>query len=126
MTSYAAIQAGSDHHSNFYNPTSEEELLKMLSEESVANDTVFVVAYYPLSVVENLVIYLDELTDSLEYRDAFFQTGTDIKAIVRRVRSDFDITMCIPVLPDRVTGNKEYLSIIQSLRGFFSAKIEYI
>ena len=124
LTSYAAIQAGSDHHSNFYNPASEEELLKMLSEESVANDTVFVVAYYPLSVVENLVIYLDKLTDSLEYRKMFFQTGTDIKAMVRRVGSDFDITMCVPVLPDRVSGDMKYVSIINSLKDFLRVKVE--
>lgn len=123
ITTYSALKAGSDHHENFYHPKSEQQLLEILSKETLANDTVFVVAYSPLSIVEKLTIYLDNLTDSREYRALFNQTGTDIKTIIRRYKSNFDITMCIPVLPDRISNVNEYDIILKHLHEYLYEKI---
>lgn len=99
---YSVTLAGSDHGSAFYNPESVEDLLEVLKAETHANDTVYVVAYHPLSVTEELSIFLDNYTYSEEFNSKFPQIGSDIKAMIRRRGSEFQITLCLPVFQKKL------------------------
>lgn len=120
---YSVSFAGSDHDKGFYNPSSMSNLLEILEDETHANDTVYVVAYAPLSVTERLVIYLDNLTASEEFKKQFPEIGSDIKAMVRRRFSNFEITMCLPVFPEKVQNNKEYVSVIEKATKYLHNRI---
>lgn len=121
---YSVTLAGSDHGSAFYNPKSVEDLLKVLKAETHANDTVYVVAYHPLSVTEELSIYLDNYTYSKEFNSKFPQIGSDIKAMIRRRGSNFQITLCLPVFPEKVKTIDGYEEIINSARELIQSEIE--
>lgn len=110
---YTATLAGVDHNMGFYNPSSTEALKKILANETHANDTVFVVAYAPLSVAEKLAIFLDNYTYSQTFNSKFDAIGSDIKAMVRRRGDAFDITMCLPVFPEKVNSIKDYETLIK-------------
>jgi S-adenosylmethionine synthetase len=120
---YAATLAGTDHNKAFYAPESTKELLQILSNESFANDTVYVVAYAPLSFTEKLSIRLDNLTYSEEFHKNFPQIGSDIKAMIRRREHEFDITLCLPVMPETVSNIRTYEKIIKNASEFLYDKI---
>lgn len=113
---YSVTLAGSDHGSSFYNPESVEDLLKVLISETHANDTVYVVAYHPLSVIEELSIHLDNYTYSEKFSSKFPEIGSDIKVMIRRRGSEFQITLCLPVFPEKVKTIQEYDAVIESAR----------
>lgn len=121
---YSVTLAGSDHGSAFYNPKSVEDLLEVLKAETHANDTVYVVAYHPLSVTEELSIHLDNYTYSEEFSSKFPEIGSDIKAMIRRRGSEFQITLCLPVFPEKVKTIQEYETIIKSARKTLLSEIQ--
>lgn len=109
---YAANKAGVDHNKGFYNPDSTKDLLAMLAKETHANDTVYVVAYAPLTITEQLAIYLDNYSNSTAFKDLFPEIGTDIKAMIRKRDLEFDITLCLPIFPEKVDNISKYEEII--------------
>jgi len=111
---YSVSLAGSDHGKGFYKPNSEEELLSILKDETHANDTVYVVAYFPLSVTEKLSIHLDNFTASEIFKKKFPEIGSDIKAMIRRRSSIFEITICLPIFPEQVKNDIEYDTILKN------------
>ena len=119
---YGATLAGSDHDPSFYNPKSIKSLLKILSKETKANDTVYVVAYAPLSATESLSIFLDNITASLEFKKLFPEIGSDIKTMIRRRMKNFDLTMCLPVFPERVDNEGRYRSVLKDSTAYLHAK----
>ncbi len=121
---YSVDLAGPDHGASFYCPESVEQLIETLKAESRANDTVYIVAYAPLSVTESLSIHLEQVTYSQEFRQIFPEIGTDIKAMIRRNRSEYDITLCLPILPEKVSTISVYESIIANAKEFLLGKIE--
>lgn len=122
--SYAVDLAGADHNSGFYHPKSVSELLKILSQETVANDTVYVVAYAPLTITEKLSIKLDNITASNEFKARFPQIGSDIKSMIKRRSVSYDITMCLPFLPEKTGGISEYKSVLKVATDYLESKIE--
>lgn len=120
---FSVSQAGTDHDKNFYDPISVTSLLDILKNETHANDTVFVVAYSPLSTAEKLSIFLDNLTASSIFKKHFPAIGTDIKVMIRRRSSNFDITMCLPVFPEKVQELKMYNEIIKNAKEYIYEKI---
>ncbi len=120
---YSVSRAGVDHNKGFYNPSSVSDLLQILKEETHANDTVYVVAYSPLSLTEKLAIHLDNLIASDDFREKFLEIGTDIKVMIRRRYSSFEITMCLPIFPEKVNDNYSYNCIIKKATGYLSDKI---
>lgn len=121
---YSVSLAGTDHNPAFYNPKSPSDLLKILSQETVANDTVYVVAYAPLSLSEKLAIELDNITDSSEFKSLFPEIGTDIKAMIRRRSSAYDVTLCLPVFPEQIDNITDYQKIIDAATDYLKNKAE--
>jgi S-adenosylmethionine synthetase len=119
---YGVTLAGSDHDPSFYSPKSVSNLLDILSRETHANDTVFVVAYAPLSVTERLSIFLDNVTAGTDFQEKFPEIGSDIKAMIRRRSSDFDITMCLPVSPERVQNAGRYQEVLRKATSYLNSE----
>ena len=121
---YSVTLAGSDHGSGFYNPKSVDELMSVLKAETCANDTVYVVAYHPLSVTEELSIHLDNFTYSKPFQNRFPEIGSDIKAMIRRRGADFQITLCLPIFPEKVKEITKYEKIISAARSMLVKEVE--
>lgn len=111
---YAVNLAGVDRGQHFYNPQTVSDLITILQNETYATSTVYVVAYAPLSVTEKLTIFLDNFTNSPEFADSFPAIGSDIKALVRRNGSEFDISLCLPVRPEITSTIDGYNSVVKS------------
>ncbi len=111
---YAVNLAGVDRGNHYYNPESVSNLITMLQKETFATSTVYVVSYAPLSVTEKLSIFLDNYTNSSEFIQSFPAIGSDIKVLVRRNGSEFDISLCLPVRPEIVNTIDGYNNVIKS------------
>lgn len=120
---YAATLAGTDHNSAFYDPQSTKDLIKIIRSETFANDTVYVVAYAPLSLTEKLSISIENITDSPEFKKLFPEIGSDIKVMIRRRKRTFDITMCLPVFPEKVDKIFLYDSIVKNATEYLKGQI---
>lgn len=111
---YAVNLAGVDRGKKFYDPSSTSELIESLKNETFATSTVYIVAYAPLSVTEKLSIFLDNFTNSDKFIKAFPAIGSDIKMLIRRDGSEFNISLCLPIRPEIVNTIHEYNDIINS------------
>ncbi len=74
-----------------------------------ANDTSTAVAYYPLSKLENLVIFLEKKLNSREFKLDYPYVGTDIKIMAKRINKDVYMTLCIPFISKYSPSLKFYL-----------------
>ena len=118
---FSVKRAGVDHHIDFYNPKSIDQLLTIMHQETLANDTAFVVSYTPYTFTENIVRYIESITLSPDFMEKFPYIGTDIKCMAIRKSNDLDITLCIPICPspysiplyDSILKDvKEYINIL--------------
>ncbi|MDR2337487.1 MAG: hypothetical protein LBE20_02415 [Deltaproteobacteria bacterium] len=111
---YAVNLAGVDRGRHFYNPQTVSDLITILQKETFATSTVYVVAYAPLSVTEKLSIFLDNYTNSHEFILSFPAVGSDIKVLIRRNGSEFNISLCLPVRPKIINTIEGYNKVIKS------------
>jgi S-adenosylmethionine synthetase len=119
---YAVNLAGVDRGNHYYNPETASNLITILQKETFATSTVYVVSYAPLSVTEKLSIFLDNYTNSSEFIQSFPSIGSDIKALIRRNKSEFNISLCLPVRPEIVNTIDGYNNVIKSV----TEKIELV
>ena len=117
---FPIVQAGVDHNENYYQPESAEQLIEMVKGEYYANDTAFVVSFAPYSAAENLAIQCEQLTLSERFQKEFEGIGTDIKIMIKRVEKAYDVTMCLPVLPD---FSEHYDALINNVKDFLTDSI---
>lgn len=112
---YAVNLAGVDRGNHYYNPKTTADLITALQKETFATSTVYVVAYAPLSITEKLSIFLDNYTNSLEFIYSFPAIGSDIKALIRRNSSEFNISLCLPVRPEITDTISGYNDVIKTV-----------
>jgi len=114
---------GADHGRGFYNPNSTEELLTILSKESVSNDSCIITAHYPYSLLEKMTVFAERMINGEEFKKTFSSTGTDVKVLSVRNGDQFDITSCVPFHPERTLSPEYYYSTVSDIHEFISAKM---
>ncbi|MGV9721989.1 methionine adenosyltransferase [Nocardia beijingensis] len=73
-----------------------------------SNDSVIGVAYSPRSPLEDLVVEIESVLTSQQYRDRVTAAGTDVKVLATRVQAQLDVVLCVPAVPARVANRREY------------------
>lgn len=76
-----------------------------------ANDTATIVGFWPLSVLEQIVLASEKYFYEFdpEVRPRFDFVGGDIKIMALRREKDVELTLCVPFHADKITSQKEYL-----------------
>ncbi len=74
----------------------------------VSNDTSMGVGYAPFSLLEKLVLNIENYLNSDLYKAKNPWIGSDIKIMGFRYYEQFDITLCIPQIANLVTSLKDY------------------
>ncbi len=93
-----------------------------------ANDTATIVGFWPLSVLEQMVLaserYFYEFEQKIHPRFDFI--GGDIKVMALRRGQEVELTLCVPFHADKIKNQKEYFehkSLIENgLRKFLEEK----
>lgn len=73
-----------------------------------ANDTSMGVGYAPYTILEQLVLKIENTLNSKEFKKENKWIGSDIKIMGFRNDKNFGITMCIPQIADYVKSADEY------------------
>lgn len=73
-----------------------------------SNDTSLGCGYAPLSQVERLVLEIEGLLNSPDYKKSNPWIGSDIKVMASRVGEQLDVTMCVPQIADHVPNIEAY------------------
>lgn len=91
---------------NWFEPRSLDDLgeLKQLN----SNDTSLGVGYAPLSILEKLVLQIEETLLSENFKKENPWIGSDIKTMAFRDSDNFNITMCVPQIANYVKNINEY------------------
>lgn len=90
-------------------PASEE--LRSVAErprEAVANDTSATVGYAPLTPTERLVFQIERFLNSRSFKEAFPDTGEDVKVLAVRIGNDLTVTVAMPFLAPLIRRESEY------------------
>lgn len=82
-----------------------------------SNDTSLGVGFAPYSVLEKIVLEIEDTLNSSVYKMSNPWIGSDIKIMGVRDMDKLFITMCIPQLADFVNSAQEYKNNIEKARG---------
>lgn len=94
-------------------------------EVKAANDTSAAVGYFPLSKTEQAVRRLENYLNSDAFKQAFPETGEDVKVMGLRTERQLDLTVAMPLLASDVRSETEYFErkavIHQAIRDHVAA-----
>lgn len=76
----------------------------------VANDTSAAVGYAPLTPTERLVLGLERFLNGESFKQAFPETGEDVKVLAVRTGSDVHVTVAMPLLASAILTEADYFA----------------
>lgn len=86
------------------------------TKKLVSNDTSLGVGYAPHTILEKLVLKIENTLNSDEFKKENPWIGSDIKIMGFRNKNQFGITMCIPQIADHVKSAGEYKANMDKAR----------
>ncbi|MCD0452498.1 hypothetical protein LO762_25415 [Actinocorallia sp. API 0066] len=108
-----------DHAPGFYAPQNPAELHKVLSSETVCNDTVLCTGTSAPGRAARLAIWLERRI----IESGWPQIGADVKVMVVRHGDAFEATTAVPVHPESVRSWREYAELVRDLKAELSAEL---
>jgi S-adenosylmethionine synthetase len=78
-----------------------------------SGDTVAISTSWPPTPLEHLVVDIESMLTSDKFRQGQAATGTDVKVMARRVNDAVRITICLPVVADRLDSESHYHDVVQ-------------
>ncbi len=97
-------------------------------KNSHANDTATIIGFWPLSILEQMVLASERYFYDFEqkFRPRFDLVGNDIKIMGLRRRRYVKLTLCVPFQADKINNQKEYFerkeTIKEGLQEFLEEK----
>ncbi len=101
---------GLDHDNTFYHPLAKQ-LLPGIDDDLLANDTVYCHAVAGWSVLEQLIINLENYINSPQFKTQFPETGWDVKLLGVRTDREISLTICIPFIASSVASANTYRTL---------------
>ncbi|HLN83079.1 MAG TPA: methionine adenosyltransferase [Candidatus Binatia bacterium] len=89
-----------------------------------ANDTSAAVGYAPLSETERLVMAAEKYLNGREFKDQFPESGSDVKVMAVRKRTQVDLTVAMPLLDRYVSSEAIYFQRKDEIRQALLAHVE--
>lgn len=98
----------------WFQPRTLEDLPEF--KQLFSNDTSVGVGFAPYSLLENLVLEIENTLNSHEYKIENQWIGSDIKLMGVREDENFFITMCIPQIADNVLDTEMYFKNLKKAK----------
>ena len=108
----------------FFFEVPREEYVRFHNNDLRANDTSTAVAYYPLSDTENITLLVESTLNSSSFKRRHPYVGNDIKVMVRRLRREIDITVCVPFISTFTPSEVFYRRALKCLREEIAAIVQ--
>jgi S-adenosylmethionine synthetase len=101
------------HNPKWYSPETLFDLPEL--RKPLANDTVTVVSYFPLSFTENLTLLVEGFF-YIDNQPKYTFVGQDIKVMAVRRENLVDLTVCIPFISTLIENKQVYLNNIETIK----------
>jgi S-adenosylmethionine synthetase len=115
-----------DHDPDFYRPQSRTALGRILARETVANDTVVCVGAAHRGLAADLAVALERQITGEAFRRALPAVGTDVKVMVVRTGPTLDITVAVPLHPERVESWQVYRDCLAEAQATITAELKVL
>lgn len=106
-----------NERSSFFN-IKNEAFMQYHNNMNRTNDTSTTVSFYPYTVLENVVLYVENQLNSEEFKKKYPFIGNDIKVMGTRIGKNIDITTCIPFISLYTPDKNFYKDNINFLKDF--------
>ena len=114
---YDASGKTKNERSSFFNVT-DEKLVSLHNNGNRSNDTSTTVSYFPLSDLEQIVIFCETTLDDFDFKAKYPYVGTDIKVMGKRYKKDIDLTLCIPFIAAYTPSQEFYVEKLLFLKSY--------
>ncbi len=81
-----------------------------------SNDTSLGCGYFPYSKLEKLVLEIENILNSQEFKKDKPRLWSDIKIMWTRFKDEIDLTLCIPQISNYVNNIEEYKNNLESIK----------
>jgi S-adenosylmethionine synthetase len=98
----------------WFQPRALEDLPEL--KQLFSNDTSVGVGFAPYSLLEKLVLEIEDTLNSYTYKKENDWIGSDIKIMGVRENDDFFVTMCIPQIADKVLNAEMYFNNLKKAK----------
>lgn len=99
----------------FFEVIDDEDCLKH-NNYFRCNDTSTTVSYYPMSKLEKVVLNIEQVLNSQEYKIEHPWIGNDIKVMGIRKKRKIEITSCVPLISLYVSDLEDYKNKIEMIK----------
>lgn len=104
-----------------YNPSSVSQLIEITDwTNRVSNDCNICVGYAPFSVLEKLVLEIEKLLNSDDFKKENNDVGSDIKIVGTRHQNSYELLINLPMIANLINDNIEYLNRINDIEAFLN------
>lgn len=115
---------GPSRRNSRYRPTIVEELVSSDDSMRVSNDCNMLSSFYPLSVIESIVLSLEKMLNSKDFKEKHPQVGSDIKIVGTRKYNDYFVLVNLPFIANYVKSFSEYTMYTEEIKTIISTFIK--
>ena len=116
---------GPGQRASRYRPKEESELFDLRNSSARSNDCNVCISYWPLSVLENLVLNLERHLNSEHFKKLLGNcSGSDIKIVGQRVGEDFGLLVNFPFIARGVYSWDDYVEKVNFVETYISTYTE--
>jgi S-adenosylmethionine synthetase len=107
-----------------YRPKSSDDLLDLSTKERVSNDCNICVGYAPLSLLESLVLSLEQELSAGNFKNLFQDTGYDIKIIGVRHNKDITLQVNLPFIANHIQNRDIYEKRVEDAQEYIKKYVK--
>ena len=102
-----------------YNPSSINQLIEPTDlKNRVSNDCNICVGYAPFTILEKLVLEIEKLLNSVDFKNENNDTGSDIKIVGTRYQDSYELLINLPMIASLINNNIDYINRINTVEMF--------
>ncbi|MDF2943590.1 MAG: S-adenosylmethionine synthetase [Herbinix sp.] len=107
-----------------YRPQRNEDLIKIGETDQVSNDCNLLSAYAPLSVMEQIVLFIEGYLNGNEFKNNYNDTGWDVKVVGVREGNAYSLLVNMPLLASKITSLNHYFQRKEMIVEAINKKLE--
>ena len=114
---------GPGQKSGRYRPSSSEDLVDLETNKRVSNDCNICVGFAPFSLLENIVLSLENHITGEEFKANNQDTGFDVKIVGIRKGRNITVQVNLPFIAKFIPNHETYLKRVEECRRYFEGYI---
>ena len=112
---YNSDNTTKNERKNFFSVVDEKDVEKH-NNFLRCNDTSTTVSYFPMSKLEKIVLNIEQILNSNEYKIKYPWVGNDIKVMGIRKNQKIEITCCVPLISIYVKNLEDYKNKLEIVK----------